>query len=56
MMVLVLQEAEEDGLTVVISTMAWAGKDALVLACSLYSNEDDDMEVRHHLLVQFMLT
>ena len=42
-----LQEAEEDGLATVISTMVWAGMDALVLACSLYSNEDDDMEVRH---------
>lgn len=40
-----VQEAEEDGLRVVVSTMAWAGLDALVLSCSLYSNDDDDLEV-----------
>ena len=46
-----MQEAEEDGLSVVISTMAWAGVDALVLACSLYSNDTDDLEVQFFSLV-----
>jgi len=40
-----LQEAEDDDLVVLIDTMAWAGPDALVLACSLYNNEDSDVEV-----------
>ncbi len=50
-------------MTVVISTLAWAGTDALVLACSLYSDEDDDLEVqlffpvlpmlsRHHVSIE----
>lgn len=42
----VLQEAEEDGLTVIIESMAWAGPDALVLSCSLYGDASQEEEVR----------
>ena len=48
-----LQEAEENDLRVSVSTMIWAGTDAIVLACSLYSRDDDSFEVQPSLEAVF---